>query len=202
MEGITFYFISWCFWIISTFFLKKTSAIRLKLSLWLMLMIILAPHTVAIYSFEISLAAIFMVFSLVIMASKFKGVKIISLLISSLIIMLAYTCFHLFAMFDPVWVIFPKDWMLAILLVSLAFLLQDKGWERIFIIFMGALQGEFLFAWVIGKYPFPYTIGSYAFLDTIFLSAIILSVWRVIELLSIFLSRYINPIEKGKQKIS
>ncbi|MEH7525478.1 hypothetical protein V7149_19735, partial [Bacillus sp. JJ1503] len=136
--------------------------------------------------------------------SKFKRLTAAYVLFSSFIVMIAYVCFHLFALFDPVWLIFPRKWMLALLMIALAIILHTNKVYRLIIILFGSIQGEFLYAYILNKYSFPHLIGSYAYLDGITLAAALLGAWSGFEYLTSFYEKHINHLEKekGKQKLS
>ncbi|MBS4191048.1 hypothetical protein KHA94_12735 [Bacillus sp. FJAT-49705] len=201
MEGLTFYWIAWFFWVIATFLLKKKHVNRLRLSLWILLLIIFSPHSILLFEMEISLASIILVIPLFKVIVRMKKIKASYLLLCSFIIMLSYVCFHLFELFDPVWIIFPRIWMLTVLLISLSIVLQTNKIYRIIIILLGSIQGEFLYALILKKYTFPHVIGSYAFLDVIALSTIIIATWNGLEYLSTFYEKNLNRVEKEKQKL-
>ncbi|MBY0122576.1 hypothetical protein [Bacillus sp. S/N-304-OC-R1] len=202
MEGLTFYWITWIYWVISTFFMKKGSLSRFYLSLWILMLIIISPYSFSLYDFEISFASIMLLVTLFLMVSTIKSLKAAYVLLSSFIIMLAYVCFHLFELFDPVLLIFPRNWMLAILLISLTFILQANKLYRFIILILGSIQGEFLYAYILNKYSFPFLIGSYAYLDAIALSTALAAAWTSFEYLTSFYEKHLNQIEKEKQKLS
>lgn len=201
MEGLTFYWISWMFWVITTFFMKRGSVTRVYTSLWILLLIIISPYSFFLYDYEISYVSIMLLMSLFFLVSTIKSLKAAYVLLSSFIIMLAYVCFHLFALFDPVWLIFPRNWMLALLLISLSFVLQAHKLYRFIIILLGSIQGEFLYAYILNKYSFPHQIGSYAYLDAIALTAALAAAWTGFEILTSFYGKYMNQVEKEKQKL-
>lgn len=201
LEGLTFYWISWVFWIIATFFMKKGKA-RLCISIWLLLIIIFSPYSLSLYYFEISYVSILLLSSLFVMISTIKSFKAAYVLVSSFIVMIAYVCFLLYELIDPVWLFIPRNWMLAMLLFSLALLLHAQILSRLMIILLGSIQGELLYAYILNKYSFPYLIGSYAYLDAIALSAGLLAGWAGFEFLTTFYEKHINQLEREKQKLS
>ncbi|QED48445.1 YphA family membrane protein [Cytobacillus dafuensis] len=202
MEGLTFYWIAWFFWVIATFMLKKKHINRLRQSIWILLLIIFSPYSFFLFDMEISLASLILVIPLFIVIVRMKKLIAAHLLFCSFIIMLSYVCFHLFELYDPVWIIVPRIWMLTVLLISLSIVLQTNKLYRIFIILFGSIQGEFLYALILKKYTFPHVIGSFAFLDVIALSTIIIAAWNGLEYLSTFYEKHLNQIEKEKQKLS
>ena len=204
MEGLTFYWFAWIYWVIATFFLKKDSLIRLCLSLWVLVLIIVSPYSFFLSNLEISYVSILLLGTLFVLISRFKRLKTAYILLSSFIIMIAYVCFQLFELFDPVWLIFPRKWMLAFLMIALSIILHKNRVHRLIIILFGSLQGEFLYAYIVNKYSFPHLIGSYAYLDSITLATGLLAIWSGFEFLTDFYEKHINQLEKekGKQKLS
>lgn len=202
MAGLTFYWISWVFWIFTTFFMKKGSQLRLVLSIWILLMIVISPHSFFLFNFEISFVTVLLIGSLFFCISLIKGRKAVYVLLSSFITMIAYACFHLFELFDPVWLIMPRNSLLALLLLSLSVILHSNKIYSIMIILLGSIHGEFLYAYILKKYSFPYLIGSLDYLDAVALSSALLGVWIGFEKFAAFYENYFNQVEKEKQKLS
>lgn len=201
MEGLTFYWVSWGGWVIATFFMQK-GARRLNISLWLLIMIIASPYTISMFELKMSLAGIFLFGTLFYSAAQIDRPMAAYLFICSFIIMLTYVCFQLFELIDPVWLLFPRNWMLAVLLVSLTVILQGDKYFRIIIVLLGSTQGEFLYALILKKYSFPYIIGSFSFLDVTALSVGLITIWNGIEFLTTFYDNHFNQLEREKQKLS
>jgi hydrogenase maturation factor len=110
--------------------------------------------------------------------------------------------FHLFEIFDPIWIIFKKEWMMGITLWYLAILLQKTLKGRLLIVFAGAMQGEILYAFILNKFQFPYLIGTFAYFDVCSLTAVMLTGWSLLENAGSILQNQIHFFEKGKQKSS
>lgn len=201
MEGLIFFWVSWGFWVIATFFMQR-SARRLKITVWILMMIIASPYVISIFEFKISLSGVFLFGTLFYLASQIERLKFAYLFICSFIIMLAYVSFQLFELFDPVWLLFPRNWMLAVLIVSLTIILQGNKYFRIIIVMLGSIQGEFLYALILQKYSFPYIIGSFSFLDVTALSVGLLTMWNGIEFLTTFFDNQFNELEREKHKLS
>lgn len=202
MEGILFFWVSWMFWVIATFFMDKKNKNRIKFSVWILLLIILSPYTINVFGVKTSTAGIFLLVSLYIFASRLEKLKKVYFLFCAFILMMAFVSFHLFELFDPVWVIFPREWMLALLLVYMSVLLQENRINRVPLIFLGAIQGEILYALILGQYSFPYVIGSLAFFDIMALSASIVGIWSMVEWLAAYFENNIKHFEREKQKLS
>lgn len=196
-----FFWVSWGFWVIATFLMQR-SAKRLKITVGILVMIIASPYVISIFEFKISLTGIFLFGTLFYLAARIERMKSVYLFICSFIIMLAYVCFQLFALFDPVWILFSRNWMLALLILFLSIFLQGNKYYRIIIAMLGSLQGDFLYALILQKHTFPYIIGSLSFLDVTVLSVGLISIWNGIEFLSTFFDNHYNELEREKHKLS
>lgn len=200
MEGILFYFAAWSFWIISTFFLNKNSRYRLKSSFCILLMIILKPYHIELLDITFNLAAIFLYIFILTQVIQFNRRTHFYLTVSSFIVMLAYVSFQLFELYDPVWVMFKREWMLAIGLVYLSVLLHSDKKLRLFVIIIGILQGEFLFSLILRKLNFSYTIGTGMFFDALASAGLLLFFWSVMEIGIVNFENFMSHQGKGKQK--
>ncbi|GLB58006.1 YphA family membrane protein [Cytobacillus sp. NCCP-133] len=202
MEGLIFYWFSWMAWIAATFFMERESNNRFKFSAWLLVVIILSPYTISIYGVELSLAGVLLLGTLYTFTGRLKKRQKVYFLFCTFIMMLSYVSFHLFELFDPVWVIFPRKWMLAFLLFYMAVILHKKRHLRFVIMMLGAIQGEVLYALILRQYSFPYVIGSLAFLDIMSLSAAISAVWGAIQWSASYFETNFKQFEREKQKLS
>lgn len=199
MEGLFFYWIAWSLWIIVTFFVSKANTYRYLASFALLLLIIITPYHFSIGTTEIAVS-----FFLLYIAASFLFVKSqcghpLYLVTCMLIVSFAYCAFLCFEMFDPIWVVFNRDWMLAGMLACLVILLHKQALSRICILIFAALNGEVIFALIIQKYGFPFQIGSFGFLDVLSMAFVVVSGWNMIEYLAAYLERNLNPLVKEKQ---
>ena len=202
MEGAIFYWVFWGFWIYLTFILEKQNPYRLKLAAIVLIVIILSNVQFAVGEFDIQSSGLFMLSSCYLFISQEKRGALIYFFICSFTISIAYVTFHLFEIFDPIWIIFKKEWMMGITLWYLAILLQKTLKGRLLIIFAGAMQGEILYAFILNKFQFPYLIGTFAYLDVCSLTAVLLTGWSLLENAGSILQNQIHFFEKGKQKSS
>lgn len=201
MEGFIFFWLFWIFWIGTTFFMSRESK-RLKISIWLLLTIILSIHSITIFGIEVALSSLFILFTTYYLIGKQNKKLSIYLFISSFLIMLAYTTFHLFELYDPVWVIFNRSVMLSMLLVYIAVLLHFDVTHRILSTLCGAVHGDILYSLLLRKVSLAHPIGLWAFLDIIAISAILLMGISGFKKLSIYFENHIKHLEREKQKLS
>lgn len=202
MDGLTFYWVTWIIWILATFFMKKGRQLRFYLSLGILLLIISSPLTLSILGMELSFASVILLFTSITLIATFKRKKAAYMMVSSFILMLAYVCFQLFELFDPVWVFLPRNWMLSFLLIALTLLLHNDSVYRIAILLLGSIQGDILYGYILNQYTFPYIIGSYVYLDTVALTFALLLVWLWFEKMITFFEKYLFEVEKEKHKLS
>ncbi|HAQ08428.1 MAG TPA: hypothetical protein DCR24_13260 [Bacillus bacterium] len=203
MEGLFFYWLSWIGWTWATFIMDKKNPARIKIAIWLLAVIMTAPYKVNVFMYEIHLSAFAIGFFLFAETKRMRAGAFLYSFISAFIIMLAYTSFLLFELFDPVWVLFDRKIMIAAAGVYLTLLLQKTYYNRGISLISGLLQGEILFSTILQKYNFPYSVSSLAFLDILIISLAMLLTWSAIETLIVTMSgNPINHIEGEEHKTS
>lgn len=202
MEGLVFYWIQWCYWIYLTFILNKQNPYRFLLSAYILILMIVANFHFIFAGFDFYAGGLFLLFLSYSFTYKKQKNKFVYFFICSFIVTIAYAAFQLFEIFDPVWVIFNKDWMMGIGICYLAVLLQKGLKDRLLIITSGSMQGEILYAFILRKYDFPYPIGTLAYLDVFTISISLLTAWSFLENASIYFENYYHLNQKGKQKSS
>jgi hypothetical protein len=203
MEGLFFYWLAWMAWIWATFFMDKKNPVRTKIAVWLLAAIIAAPYKTNIFTFELHLSAAAITMFLFLETKQKRIGAFFYLFLSSFIIMLAYTSFLLFELYDPVWVLFDRKIMIAAVGFYLAILLQKNKYSRALALISGLLQGDILYAAILKTFNFPYPISSLAFLDVLLISLAMLNTWSAIEAVIAIMSKStINQVEGEKHKTS
>ena len=86
------------------------------------------------------------------------------ILLSALIIAMLYTSFHLLEIYDPIWIVVDRVFLLSSALVYASVLLHGDRILRLCSLCVGMLQGELLVTFIFRKLNFPYDYGSLAFL--------------------------------------
>lgn len=201
MEGFFFFWLFWIFWILSTFFINNKK-IRVQVSILILLAIIFSVHNFLILDFSISITGLFFLFaSYFLIARQSKG-SISYLFVTSFILMLAYATFHLFELFDPVWLIFNRNIMLSLILAYLTILLQNDLYVRIITLVCGTIHGDILYSMILRRFSFPHDVGSFIFLDTIAITITILLVVSGFRKISAYFENHIKHLEREKQKQS
>jgi hypothetical protein len=202
LEGATFFLIFWMFWIFLTFFLNKQNPYRLKLSIIVLIAIFLSEVHYSIGNDQLYASGMFLLLVTYFLFCREKRGTIIYFFICSYIVTISYVTFHLFEIYDPIWIIMNKQWMIGIFLGYLAILLQKTLKGRVLIILSGTMQGEILYAYILNKYQFPYSIGGFDYLDVFSLISALLIGWSCIENAGIIFQNHFHFTEKAKQKSS
>lgn len=116
--------------------------------------------------------------------------------------MLAYVSFLMFELYDPVWVIINRDWLLTFILMYLTIMLQSEVRMRMYTLLAGVLQGELLYSFVLRQNGFTYPIGSLEFLDFAALAVAILLLWSGLKFTAAYFNTHFNHFEREKHKSS
>ncbi|TKC19731.1 YphA family membrane protein [Robertmurraya kyonggiensis] len=201
MEGIFFYWLFWMFWVMATFFMEKNK-LRLKISIGILMAITLSTFSFPFLGNEFSYTSVFLLITFFIWIARQSFKKGSYMLITSFILMLSYSVFQLFELFDPVWLIFDRTIMLSILMAYLSILLHGNLELRILSLVSGCIQGDILYSFILRKLTFPHSVGDYAFLDVVSISIALLLVASGFKKLSIYFESHFKQFEREKQKQS
>ena len=200
MEGSTFYFVAWIGWIVVTFFMKKDS-IRWKISACILIFIICSPLHVTIASFTVSVNAILL------SGIAFIGITLYSIwkklysLLSALIIAMLYTSFHLLEVYDPIWIVVDRLFLLSSALVYASVLLHEDRILRLCSLYIGMLQGELFVTIIFRKLHFPYDYGSLAFFDSVAVSTFFMAILFWIAKASVYMEQFKRKTRKRKARV-
>jgi hypothetical protein len=200
VEGLYVYGFAWAIWIIATFLIKKKSKIRLPIACFILLAIIISPYSFQIQDISVSYLSIFSMLIIFIRIGYLNLKKKLYFFLTSLIISIGYGTFLLFELFDPIWIVIKREWMLALLITYLSVLLQEKLAWRISTVIIGCIYGDIIFAIIIQRFSFPYYIGSMSLFDVCSLATIMLFGWEGIKLSISYLESLYHAEEREKQK--
>ena len=130
-------------------FMKK-DLIRWKLGACILIFIICSPLHVTIVSFVVSVNALLLCIISFIGSRYILSEKLYSLL-SALIIAMLYTSFHLLEIYDPIWIVVDRVFLLSSALVYASVLLHGDRILRLCSLYVGMLQGELLVTFILGN---------------------------------------------------
>ena len=145
-------------------FLYEKDSIRWKISACILIFIICSPLHVTIASFTVSVNALLLSVVAFIGIALYSIWKKLYTLLSALIIAMLYTSFHLLEVYDPIWIVVDRLFLLSSALVYAAVLLHEDRILRLCSLYIGMLQGELFVTIIFRKLHFPYDYGSLAFL--------------------------------------
>ncbi|KYD09280.1 hypothetical protein MXL46_00960 [Heyndrickxia sporothermodurans] len=173
MSGFFYLFFLWSVWIFSTFIISKQNKIRIWLATLSLLLLILFPYKINLFTLTIQLPSLVMLAICFYHFSKLSLVKKIYMFVAIFIMMTGFCGMLLLELYDPVWMFFDRRFLLGGFLFLLSKLLFSQTlYSQIICTTAGTLQGEVIYSLILKKWNFPYTIGSADYLDvyTIFLS--------------------------------
>ncbi len=199
MDGLWFFLFAWIGWVWATFLMDKKNVYRFKLSLGFLLLIVASPYGIAYGGIEMQVSALILMAYILHETASLRKRAFLSFFVSAFIVMLAYVSFLLFELFDPIWVIFDRIWMVALTSVCICSFLQSNIRMRISILVSGLLQGEIVYSILMKRLLFPYPVATHAFLDILAVSVIVLAVWAGLSHTAFVAGTYINQ-GRGKQK--
>lgn len=178
----------------------KRHKMQERLSIGLLVCIALSMQKMVIFNIEISVVSLLLLFTAYYFVAKEQGKLQIYLLITSLILLLAYVTFLLFALYDPVWVIFPKNLMAATVLAYLTIILHEPFHLRIIALTIGMVQGDILYSMIVGKLLSKVTIGTFEFFDMFSLTIAFVCIVSGLKKVAFIFENHLQQIEKEKQK--
>jgi hypothetical protein len=185
-------------WIYTTFVMDKTN-VRFQLSFCLLLVIIASDYQVKLLDMNLNLALLILLGYGYFVFGQQPTKKLINSIFVSGIISLSYASFYLFAIYDPVLIIFEIKWMLAILMLILSLLFIDHSSSRISVLAIGLCHGEILYTLVILRLHPTKIIGDYYFLDVVACSLFLCSVWFLFESFVEKLQTYMQKVVQDKK---
>jgi hypothetical protein len=166
VEGILFYAIAWCGWIIETFFMDK-SVERTWRAFFILVLIISSCSYITVASLQISASCIFLVVGVLWQLSSKGWWSAFYLILCAGSLGMLYAVFHIIEIYDPVWIVIERTWLLSALLVYIICLIARQTGTRILVLCFGGVLGELLLGIFLYPIGFHQEIGSPGFLDVI-----------------------------------
>jgi len=183
MDGFMFFWFSWATWIYSTFILSTKNQYRFITAFSILLVIILSIHTISIYHYEISLAAIYILLISFIYFRKLEFLQLLYVLIRVMILCISGATFYIMSIYDPVWLIFDVHWIQAILFTFLSVLLFERFLDRMVSLLMSLIYADMIFSFVLNGMGINHTIGALQFMDGLCVTILTLTIWYTVELI-------------------
>jgi hypothetical protein len=172
---------------------------RLKICAVILATIIFADRNITISHYSLNVAFLFLLIFGYFASTKLPKKSKIYLVITSLILTIGYVSFHLFELFDPIWVVFDRKWMLSLAIVYFVLMLTKTTKLRVLTAIIGSGQGEILYSVILQKFNFQDEIGSFHYLDVLSLSLFFLFVWTLIENAAFYFDQYAEKVSSERQ---
>ncbi|MBS4199517.1 hypothetical protein KHA93_07610 [Bacillus sp. FJAT-49732] len=168
MAGMIFLLTAWVTWIYSTFIMDKKSMYRWPIAMFSLIFIIIKDFSFSSYSLHLTVPSILMLAICYYLASRLPLKKQLHLLFTVFTLMIGYTGFLLFEMYDPIWMFIDRVVLISFFLFIFSYFVYSSSViTRILLVCLGTLQGDIIFALFLSKWNMPYIIGSKEYLDII-----------------------------------
>ncbi|MFD2630701.1 YphA family membrane protein [Oceanobacillus kapialis] len=166
-----FYWVGWMLWIISTFFMKKGRR-RDFFTIWILGVIITSNTTIQIGNLVIVTSIFLLIFGSVLLLIHLE--RHINLIICSFTIMIGYSSILFWEKVAPVWLFWPREILIPVLLCFLTMLLIGGLDKQICVLLLGATIGECLFSLSLSSYGINGDTGELPFLANLIEAIVIL----------------------------
>ncbi|MGM8211632.1 YphA family membrane protein [Virgibacillus sp. W0430] len=161
-SGMLFYWLSWIFWIITTFFIKK-SLLRTVVSGWILLVIIGSTIYVPIGVSTVSAALLILLAGSALLYTQLT--QMYYALFASFTVTIGYTAILIWEKITPIWFILPRELLISIVLCLLLTMMSEQFIHRLLIGLLGISFGEIFYSFMLSSYSLQSEIGHLQFLD-------------------------------------
>jgi len=198
LEGILFYWLSWCGWI-TAFFLMKRGCLRTHLTIHLLIAISLSQCYVVIFNERINVIFIYILLLAFYFLKRFTVTTLCYHMVCFLSIGMIYCLEKVYVLIDPSVLLLIAPWMLCIPIVFLCHFLTKTFGKRLLVSVIGMCLGELLYSFALD--PLPHTIGRFAFLDNLGLIVLLTVAYHVLQqALRHLKSQYVPSLQKRVSK--
>lgn len=198
MEGILYYWIMWTAFIVSAFLWKK-STVRTIAVFFILINIASSQMFIHTQSFSAGIAYLEiwgLSFGLI---AKNRYFTSFTFLLLAFAMMAGYAAIMLFQLFDPVWFIIDRFYILLILFSCLSLYFGKTFMQRLTLYLVALSQGEFLYWAVLRHFYDGLSIGDQGYLDLLAAGAGVIGVWSAIEYYSHHASQYVYKKQNQRQ---
>lgn len=173
-----FYWLSWIFWVVVTFFMKST-AIRTGLSIWILLIISASTLYLPIGEGSISISLFILMIGSMALYSRMK--RIYYSLFASFTITIAYAAILIWEKITPIWIIVPRELFISIFIVFILTITTKQIIQQLLIGLLGICFGEVLYFVMLLSYHIQIETGGLEFLDQVAVMVLLLFLISLIQ---------------------
>ncbi len=173
---------------------------RTVVAIFILLLLILVPHNISIFSIEISVGYLFFLSVLYGFLCQMNMKTLLFTLCTSILVAAGYATFQLVSIYDPVVHLIDGRVMSMAIVVVLASVVSMDWSKRVIISLSGLLHGELLYGLTVRDTFMMHAFGHLYLFDVIALSSVILSGGWFIHDMSKTTKRWLQ--EKNERQIS
>ncbi|WP_064091015.1 YphA family membrane protein [Rossellomorea aquimaris] len=183
MDGIYYLWFLWGCWTYSTFIMSKKDTFRFYISFLSLVLIIVFPYGVTIYSMRIAVPVLVIIIGCFIYIRSLRVRDKLYLFITLLTIGLTNSGLGLISIYDPILMFLDTGIVVAFSSVILSFLFYPSHSMkyRVSAVVLGCIAGDFLLCFSLNKIGFLYSVGNGNFLDSLTISLFTLIVIKVLN---------------------
>lgn len=174
-----FYLFSWIGWIMTTFLMNK-SKYRLQLSFILLMLMISSQLYFRVSIYQVHTGS-FILFLVGIILMIHQNMSKFLLVLYSEIVAMIYCVFHFLIILNPSLIIFPKEYMVGIILCISCFGLTTHLLKSITILLVGSFQGEILLHFFLQEYEVLHEIGSIEYLTSTLIGTFVFILFQIVS---------------------
>lgn len=198
MDGIYFYWFMWITWIVTTFLMKKDK-IRIKLTIFILVSIVISGFYIVVGDFNIRVSLLLFLLLGYYLAIKQTKRKSIAFYVMTLTLTFAYSGILLFRIYDPVWFLFDYRMIVSIVVSVLAIYLGKQPVQRYALYIISVCHGEFLYWFILGEFHDGLTIGTAACLDMLVIGCVIIYLKTLTQKIILYFEQTLQKPAKEKQ---
>ncbi|GGE38639.1 hypothetical protein GCM10011391_16810 [Pullulanibacillus camelliae] len=178
LDGILFYWLSWCGWV-TVFFLMKKGRERTFLAINLLMVISLSQQHITIFHEQINIAFLYVLLLAFFFLKRLTVMVLLYQMMCFMIIGMAYFLENLYLLIDPAILLLISPWMLCIPLFFICQFLAKGFRQRVSAAIIGMCLGELLYA--LALEPLEHRIGGPEFLDHFALTVALIAVYHSLQ---------------------
>lgn len=180
MDGILFYWLIWMSWIAVHFFWPK-SFLRMWVSHFLLLLIIANNFSLSIFSHQVNVAYVFLLFASMFIFSTLTMRKLCYFIIVLLSFIAFMTSLRLLLIYDPIIVIIHPVWMLTIISFFYMHMFVKQRQFRIPLFLAGMSLSEMIYHLFLANIYGARMFGDLFFFDVVMATICLLYLWNTLE---------------------
>ncbi|WP_409298055.1 hypothetical protein V1498_07900 [Peribacillus sp. SCS-26] len=199
-DGIFFLWIAWMSVIVVCFFMTSKNSSRTLLLFTLLGGITLSPYTVPIGGIPAGAAGLLFALAAGLGVKHLKFLDLCSFMMRAATVSAAYGSLSLLLFLDPVWLIWDRDWMLAIVSAAINIILYSDMKKRAAALILGLVFGDIILNVLFGSLGMPRELLSKSWLDMTAGSFILIALWSSMERSSRILQAFLQTKNMPKEK--